>query len=137
MPEHVVQKVMDALNEREKTLKNARVLVVGLAYKRDIDDVRESPSLELLKILKEKGANVDFHDPYIHEIPKTRKYSELAGIKNVALTPETVGLYDAVLIATDHSQIDYGMLAKAASLIVDTRNAMAAVADGRMNIVKA
>ncbi|HDY86690.1 MAG TPA: nucleotide sugar dehydrogenase, partial [bacterium] len=107
MPLYVVQVLMDALNERGKALKNSRILVIGLAYKKDVDDLRESPSLKLLEILLSKGAVADFHDPYIPSVRKTRDYMMLAGKKSVELTPETIQHYDAALISTDHTSVSY------------------------------
>jgi UDP-N-acetyl-D-glucosamine dehydrogenase len=108
MPEIVVERVQDALNDRLQPLKGARVLVVGVAYKRDIDDIRESPALDVIELLSRKGARVDYHDPYV---PTLR-----------------IGDYDAVVILTDHSAIDYGRLVQESRLVVDTRNATRAVA---------
>ena len=112
MPRHVVHKLGDALNARQRrALNGARILLVGLAYKKNVDDPRESPSFTLLELLTEKGAEVDYHDPYIARIPSMRDYPQYAGKPSVALTPETVADYDAVLIATDHDEVDYATLA--------------------------
>ena len=135
MPEYVVQRTADALNERRKSLKGSKVLVLGLAYKPDIDDVRESPSLELIEMLKHKGAKVDYNDPYIPQTHKQREYN--LQMKSKPLTAKTVGSYDAVLIATNHSDYDYAWIVKNAKLVVDTRNATAGVRAGRSKIVKA
>lgn len=137
MPSYVVQKLMDALNERGKALKGARVLLLGLAYKKDIDDLRESPSLKLFEILEKKGAKTDYHDPFLPKIKKTRDYPFLAGRESVELTPESMAAYDAILISTDHSAIDYAELVAHAQLVVDTRNATKDVPGGREKIVKA
>ncbi len=137
MPAYVIQKLMDALNEQEKAIKNSSVLIIGLAYKKDVDDIRESPSLKLLEILFEKGAKPDYYDPFIPHIKKTRKYPMLEGLKSVNLTPETIKKYDAILISTDHSSIDYNELVKHAKLIIDTRNATKNVKQGRNKIFKA
>lgn len=137
MPLYVVQVLMDALNEHGKALKNSRILVIGLAYKKDIDDLRESPSLKLLEILLSKGADADFHDPYIPSVRKTRDYMMLAGKESVDLTPETIQHYDAALISTDHTSIDYDELVEYSQLIIDTRNATKDVKNGRNKIVKA
>ena len=98
-------------------------LLCGLAYKADIDDMRESPSLELIHILKEYGANVDYHDPYIPVVPQTREHPEFAGMKSVEISPENLKSYDAVLIATKHSNVDYRALCENVELVVDSRNA--------------
>ncbi|UCD49528.1 MAG: nucleotide sugar dehydrogenase [Phycisphaerales bacterium] len=135
MPEYVVQRTADALNDRRKSLKGSRILVLGLAYKPDIDDVRESPSLELIELLKAKGAKVDYNDPYILQTHKQREYN--LKMKSKPLTPRMLGSYDAVLIATNHSDYDYPAVVKHAQLVIDTRNATAAVRAGRKKIVKA
>lgn len=122
MPYWVVQKLIDALNERGKSLKGSKILILGVAYKKDVDDMRESPSLKLMEILFSKGAHVDYHDPYIPVMPKTREYHY--EMKSVELTPEVLKKYDAVLIATDHSCFDYDMILAHAQLVVDTRNAI-------------
>ncbi len=137
MPDYVVHKLMDALNERGKALNGSRILIIGLAYKKDVGDYRESPSLKLFEILLEKGAHVDFNDPYIHRIGKTRAYRELEGKESVDLTPESITSYDAVLIATDHSSIDYEALVRDSKLVVDTRNVTKNIREGREKIVKA
>ena len=132
MPYYVIQKVGEALNARAKSIKNSRVLVLGIAYKKDVDDMRESPSLKLIKLLLENGAVVDYHDPFIPVMPKTRHYS--FPMQSVPLTEESVGRYDCVLIATDHSLLDYAMIERSARLIVDTRNAIKGKTD---KVVKA
>jgi UDP-N-acetyl-D-glucosamine dehydrogenase len=137
MPEYVVQQLIKALNERGKALKNSPILVIGLSYKKDIDDIRESPSLELLELLKEAGASAAYHDPYVPHMKNTRKYKGLGGLQSVALTPQEIREYDGVIISTDHSSIDYEELVENAQLVIDTRNATKNVANGRQNIVKA
>ncbi|MBI5102205.1 MAG: nucleotide sugar dehydrogenase [Nitrospirae bacterium] len=126
MPYYVVQKTVDALNERGKSIKKSRVLILGIAYKKDVDDMRESPSLKLIELFRKKGALVDYNDPLIPEMPRTRHYN--FRMKSVRLTNKTVGGYDAVVIATDHSDYDYEFLRKNAKLIIDTRNAVSAPA---------
>ena len=135
MPRYVVQRVADALNERRQSLKGSRVLVLGLAYKPDIDDVRESPSLELIELLRHKGAKVDYNDPYIPQTHKQREYDLRMTSKK--LTAKMLGSYDVVLISTNHSDYDYPWIVKNARLVVDTRNATANVRSGRSKIVKA
>jgi UDP-N-acetyl-D-glucosamine dehydrogenase len=120
MPYYVVQKVIEALNQRGKPIKGAKILILGLAYKKDVDDARESPSLVLIELLKEKGAEVDYNDPYIPKPPKMRKYR--LDRCSVELTEENLKKYDCVVIATDHSYYDPDFLLKHANLIVDTRN---------------
>ncbi|NLH41168.1 MAG: nucleotide sugar dehydrogenase [Planctomycetes bacterium] len=135
MPHYVVERVADALNDRRKSLKGSRVLLLGLAYKPDIDDVRESPSLELIELLKAKGAKVDYNDPYIPHTHKQREYDLQMTSKK--LTAKMLASYDCVLISTNHSDYDYDWIVKNAQLVVDTRNATAKVRGGRSKIVKA
>jgi len=135
MPHYVVHKVMEALNGKKKSLNGSRVLVLGLAYKPDIDDVRESPSLELIELLKAAGAKVDYNDPYLPQTHKMREYD--LKMKSVPLTAAKVKSYDCVLISTNHSDYDYPWIVKNAKLVVDTRNATANVRSGRSKIVKA
>jgi len=135
MPYYVVERVMDALNDRKKSLNGSKVLVLGLAYKKDIDDVRESPSLELIELLKEKGAKVDYNDPYISKTHKQRDYD--LKMKSKPISAAMLKRYDAVLIATAHSDYDYKFIVGNAKLVVDTRNATKDVRRGRSKIVKA
>jgi len=135
MPHYVVHRVADALNERRKSIKGSRVLILGLAYKPDIDDVRESPSLELVELLRHKGARVDYNDPYIPQTHKQREYD--LRLRSKKLTAKMLAGYDVVLIATNHSEYDYAWIVKNAQLVVDTRNATAGVRAGRSKIVKA
>ena len=121
MPLYVVRKTMDALNERKKSVKGAKILILGVAYKKDVDDMRESPSLKLIELFREKGALVDYNDPHIPELPRTRKYQ--FNMKSVKITNESLATYDAVVIATDHSSYDYQMLVESSSLVIDTHNA--------------
>jgi UDP-N-acetyl-D-glucosamine dehydrogenase len=135
MPRYVITRLMEALNERGKALKGAKVLVLGLAYKKDIDDVRESPSLELIEILKHKGAKVDYNDPHVPATHKMREHD--LKMSSRKLTPAMLAGYDAVLISTDHSSYDYPFIVDHAKLVIDTRNATAKVKRGRKKIVKA
>ncbi len=137
MPDYVMERLANALNKQGKPLKGSRVLVLGLSYKKDVDDIRESPSLALLKRLLEKEADADYHDPFVESIKQTREYGSLAGMKSVPLSPESIGRYDAVLISTAHSSIDYHELVANARLVVDTRNATKDVTEGRDKIVMA
>jgi UDP-N-acetyl-D-glucosamine dehydrogenase len=114
-----VGKLSDALNERGKPVRGARVLVLGVAYKRDVDDMRESPAVELMSLLMERGARVDYSDPHVPVFPRMRKYAFEA--ESVALSPEVLAGYDVVLIATDHDAFDYDMVLQHAKLVVDTR----------------
>ena len=119
MPYFVIGQIADALNERSKSIKGSRILVLGLAYKRDIDDLRESPSLTIIELLRNKGAIVAYNDPYFATVGRGRHYD-----LNMTCTPlDNLGQYDAVVIVTDHSSYDYRALAEQSQLLVDTRNA--------------
>ncbi|MEJ1117719.1 nucleotide sugar dehydrogenase [Phyllobacterium sp. CCNWLW109] len=123
MPRYVISKLSEALDIREgKALSRSRILIIGLAYKKNVPDIRESPSLRLMEIIHERGGTADYHDPYVAEIPTTREYMALKGRQSIDLTKETVQSYDAVLISTDHDCIDYASIAAWSPLIVDTRN---------------
>ncbi len=135
MPAYVIARTMDALNDRKKSLKGSKVLVLGLAYKEDIDDVRETPSLELIELLREKGAKVDYNDPYIPKTHKMREYD--LKMKSKPLSAKMIQSYDVVLISTAHSDYDYKWIVKNAQLVVDTRNATKDVKTGRKKIFKA
>lgn len=125
MPRYVVSNLSSALNAQTgKGLKGSRVLMLGVAYKADVDDLRESPSLTLIDLIEAQGATCDFHDPHIPVVPQTREHANLSGRKSVPLDPATLAGYDAVLIATDHDAVDYALVAAHAKLIVDTRNAL-------------
>jgi UDP-N-acetyl-D-glucosamine dehydrogenase len=124
MPEHVVTRVSEALNMVKKPLNGSRVLVIGLAYKADVDDDRESPSYVLMELLKRRGAEVSYYDPFVPVIKLTREHPQWAGTQSVEWSRETIAAFDCVLIATAHTCIDYRRLAEWASFIVDTRNAM-------------
>jgi UDP-N-acetyl-D-glucosamine dehydrogenase len=136
MPHHVVERVAEALNERGQPVRGAKVLIIGLAYKADIDDTRESPSFELIELLRQRGAVVDYHDPHVPTALPVRKHE--LGMTSINLNPDAVAGYDAVLISTAHRSVDYSTLAAHARLVVDTRNALAAFA-GQMGdrLVKA
>jgi UDP-N-acetyl-D-glucosamine dehydrogenase len=137
MPEWVIHKTMEALNDKGKALKNSKILVLGLAYKKDIDDDRESPSYELIELLRQRGAKVSYNDPHCPVIGMKREFPHLSGMKSVPLTPKKLEGFDAVLISTDHSAYDYKEIVKHASLVIDTRNATKGVKTGRGKIVKA
>jgi len=126
MPHYVVQRLREALDQATgRGLNGAHVLMIGVAYKKNVDDMRESPSLRLLELLESHGAEVNYHDPYIPVIPATREHAELAGRHSVALDPKTIAAHDVVLVATDHDGIDWKDLVSHSRLIVDTRNACA------------
>jgi UDP-N-acetyl-D-glucosamine dehydrogenase len=138
MPRHVVDRLARALDERSRRgLSGARILLIGLAYKKNVDDTRESPSLKLIELMEARGARVEFHDPYVAAIPATREHPELAGRRSVALDAETLAQFDAVLIATDHDAVDYALIAKHAKLTIDTRNACGRAGLRGETIVKA
>jgi len=122
MPKYVVGKVSEALNNKKLALNGSRVLILGLAYKADVDDIRESPTFVLMGLLEEKGATVDYHDPYVPEIPRTREHLEYAGRKSVDWTHECIAAYDCILVATAHKSVNYRQLAEWCGCIVDTRN---------------
>jgi UDP-N-acetyl-D-glucosamine dehydrogenase len=125
MPEYVVHRVAEALNTRRKAINGSRILLIGLAYKADVDDERESPSYVLMDLLHQRGADVAYHDPYVPVIKPTREHPHWAGTKSVSWDRKTLASFDVVLIATKHSNLNYIDLAECASCIVDTRNAMA------------
>jgi UDP-N-acetyl-D-glucosamine dehydrogenase len=123
MPRYVMEKLIHALSSaKQKSVSGARILLVGIAYKKNINDMRESPSLVLMEELERLGAQVAFHDPHVPVIPMTREHAALAGRHSVDLGPGVAGGFDVVLIATDHDSVDYGQLVRDASLVVDTRN---------------
>jgi UDP-N-acetyl-D-glucosamine dehydrogenase len=127
MPEYVVHRVADALNDRSKAVKGSKVLILGLAYKPNVDDDRESPSYVLMDLLKERGAAVAYHDPYVPVIRPTREHPHWVGTPSVPWNRETIQGFDAVLLATNHQSVNYQELAEWAPCIIDTRNAMGAV----------
>ncbi|MBC8471802.1 MAG: nucleotide sugar dehydrogenase [Planctomycetes bacterium] len=135
MPRYVIAKTTEALNEHRKSLKGSKVLVLGLAYKKDIDDLRESPSIELIELLREKGAKVDYNDPYIPRTHKQRQHD--LKMTSRKLSAQMLSSYDVVLISTDHSDYDYQWIVKNAKLVVDTRNATAAVGPAGKKVIKA
>jgi UDP-N-acetyl-D-glucosamine dehydrogenase len=132
MPHWVVGKVTDALNQRGKAVMSSRILVLGIAYKKDVEDMRESPSVELMEILRDKGAVVDYADPHVPSFPRMREH--YFDLKSVELNPQTIASYDVVLLATAHSAFDYELIRQYASLIVDTRGVYLAPLP---NVVKA
>jgi UDP-N-acetyl-D-glucosamine dehydrogenase len=135
MPDYVVSRVTLALNERGKAVKGARVLLLGLAYKPDVDDVRESPSFELIEKLEHLGAHVDYNDPLVPKTHRMRRYD--LQMSSVPLNSRTLQDYDCVLIATNHSSYDWQMIADHAKLIVDTRGVMRRVTGNKDHIISA
>lgn len=138
MPEHVINELVVALDAKSgRGLNGSNILVVGLAYKKNVSDTRESPALRIIELLQIRGAKVDYHDPFVPEIPMTREHPELAGRQSIAWELGGISGYDAVLIATDHDGVDYCGLASAAKLVVDTRNACARAGANLSNVVAA
>ncbi len=138
MPLYVVRVLSDALDQRFKRgLNGTRILLLGVAYKKNVDDIRESPAFRLIELLQERGAAVDFYDPFVPVLPSTREHASLAGMKGVKWRPADFKRYDAALICTDHDAVDYGAVVKNARLVVDTRNATRGVKTGRGKIVQA
>ncbi len=138
MPYHVVGQLAQHLDRvAGKGLVGARILVIGIAYKKNVEDLRESPSLKLIEIMEKRGAHVEFHDSYIPVVTPTREHPEMSGRKSVPLTAEEISSYDAVLIATDHDDVDYPFLVAHARLVVDTRNACARAGTVSDKVVKA
>lgn len=119
MPQWVINKVADALNDRARSIKNSKVLVLGIAYKKDVDDMRESPSVKLMELLRDKGADVSYSDPHVPVFPKMREHH--FDLKSEKISAETIASYDVVLLATNHKAFDYELIQKNAKLIVDTR----------------
>lgn len=132
MPEYVVGKVTRALNDRFKSLKGSRLLVLGIAYKKNVDDMRESPAVEVMELLRAAGAEVAYSDPHVPVFPKMREHH--FDLASVALTPQAVASYDAVVLTTDHAKFDYEMVRTHAQVIIDSRGVYRTAAD---NIVKA
>jgi UDP-N-acetyl-D-glucosamine dehydrogenase len=132
MPDWVIQKVVDALNEQKKSLKDSKILVLGLAYKKNVDDMRESPTIKLIEILINKGAKVSYADPFI-PIYKDNHNPNIQ-LQGIELTPEAIKEYDLLLIATNHDDFDYHMIQQNAKIIVDTRGVYL---DKKANVVKA
>ncbi len=135
MPEYVIAKVGEALNTKKKAINGSKILILGLAYKKDVDDIRESPSIELIEMLRTRGAKVDYNDPHVPRTPKQREHD--LGMTSRKHTEKMLASYDCVLIATNHSAYDYDWIVKHARLVVDTRNATAHVKTHRKKIVKA
>ena len=136
MPAHVVSKVAEALNDRGKPVRGSKILLLGMAYKKDIDDTRESPGLELLELLSHRGASVSYHDPFVPHLPAGGRHSHLHG-SSQPLTEALLLAQDCVLIVTDHTCFDWCWIMDHASLVVDTRNATRDVARHRDRIVLA
>ncbi len=136
MPQYVIHRVTEALNDRGKPVKGSKVCILGMAYKKDVDDPRESPSFELMELLAAHGAQLSYSDPFIPRLPKMRHHP-LPEMQSKELTPEFLSSQDCLLIATDHTAFDYERIVRHGKLVVDTRNATKNVAADRANVVKA
>jgi UDP-N-acetyl-D-glucosamine dehydrogenase len=136
MPQYVVNRLTEFLNEGRKPINGSRIAILGMAYKRDVDDPRESPSFELLTLLLARGAVLTYNDPHVPSLPKMRHYPDLPVLHSQELTPAYLAAQDCVLIATDHSAYDFAFIVRHSSLVVDTRNATRNVAEGREKIRK-
>jgi UDP-N-acetyl-D-glucosamine dehydrogenase len=134
MPYHVVDAISDSLNKHKKSINGAKLIVLGVAYKKDVDDLRESPSLKIMQLLQQRGAQLDYNDPYFPQLHKMRHYN-FENMKSVPLSPQTLGQYDAAIIATDHTSYDYHAIVDASRIVVDTRNATRRVTRNRNRIV--
>jgi UDP-N-acetyl-D-glucosamine dehydrogenase len=138
MPRHVVDELAKALDRRRgKALSRSRILIIGLAYKKNVPDIRESPSLRLIELIEEWGGKAEFHDPHVSEIPTTREHMAIKGRRSVELTEAALKDFDAVVVATDHDAIDYQTIADHALLILDTRNVFGRLGLARDTVVKA
>jgi UDP-N-acetyl-D-glucosamine dehydrogenase len=135
MPRHVVTRIREALDGAGRTVRGARILILGVAYKRDTADTRESPALEIISLLSRAGAEVSYHDPFVSRVGRTRRHR--VELESVALSAEVLERSHAAVIVTDHSCIDYGFVLRHAPLVVDTRNATRHVTGGRDRVVKA
>ena len=128
MTENIAHRVGKALNDDKKSIRESKILIIGLAYKKDIDDIRESPAIKIMDLLKYKGAKIDYHDPLVNEF---------RNLRSIDLTTQNIQKYDSLIITTDHSEIDYEMIGKHATLVVDTRNIMSSVKKPKSRIVMA
>jgi len=134
MPYHVVDAIGAALNNHKKSLKGAKLLILGVAYKKDVDDLRESPTLKIMQLLQQRGVEFDYNDPYFPQLHKMRHYN-YENMKSVPITPQSLASYDGVVIATDHTSYDYNAIVEGSKLVVDTRNATRRVLRNRDRIV--
>ena len=135
MPRYVITRVADALNDDGKALRGSKILIIGIAYKPNVDDIRESPAAEIIELLSDAGAEVSYHDPHMPRFPGMRKYS--INLDSQPLNQATLGSADAVVIVTNHDAVDYDVIGQHAQLVIDTRNAMEGVASPKARIIKA
>ncbi len=136
MPHYIVERIGSALNERSKSIRGSKILILGVAYKKDVDDVRESPALEIMESLQNHGAQLSYSDPYIPQLHKMRHY-DFSSMRSVSLNENVVKGQDLILITTDHSSVDYQWVVDNSLLVVDTRNATRSVTRGREKIIRA
>lgn len=137
MPTYVINRLAEFLNDAAKPIKGSKIALLGMAYKKDVDDPRESPSFELMKLLLARGANLTYNDPHVPELPKMRHYPDLPAMKSQPLTPEYLAAQDCVLIATDHTAYDANFIVQHSRFVLDTRNVTKNVTQGREKIRKA
>ncbi len=138
MPNYVIEVLESSLQAKfDKEIKGAKILIMGLAYKKNVDDTRESPAFVLLELLKARGATVAYFDPFVPSIPETRGYAAHAGQKSIDWSVEELAKYDAALICTDHDGINYEELVAKSKLVIDTRNATASINNKSGKIIKA
>ena len=137
MPRYVVGRLGEFLNDQMKPIKGSRICILGMAYKKDVDDPRESPSFELLELLMERGAILTYSDPHVPQLPRMRHYPHLPRMTSMELTPEFLSSQDCVLISTDHTAFNYNHIVQHARMVLDTRNATKNVVEGREKIYKA
>jgi UDP-N-acetyl-D-glucosamine dehydrogenase len=135
MPYYVVQKTGEVLNKFRKSINGSKIIILGLAYKKDVDDIRESPSLKLIELFEEMGAEVDYHDPYISKIPETRKHKFVK--ESIDITGNNLSNYDCLIIATDHSVFEPIFLVEHSKIIIDTRNFIKNNCNPYCNVFKA
>ena len=138
MPQRIVEKTIEALSERAgRAIRGARVLILGIAYKKNVDDPRESPAFKIIDLLEKRGAEVSFHDPMLAQIPPPREYAELAGRRSTSIDATNLAGFDVAIICTDHDAVDYAMLVEHCPLVIDTRNICARLGLSAANVVKA
>ena len=138
MPQRVVDRTIEALNQvTGRASKGARILILGIAYKKNVEDTRESPAFKIMELLEKRGATVSYYDPMVAEVPKSREHPEYAGRRSVALTESVVAGFDATVICTDHDEVDYRGLVEWSSLVIDTRNVCARLGVTRKHVIKA
>jgi UDP-N-acetyl-D-glucosamine dehydrogenase len=138
MPDYVVERAAEALDRASgKGLRRSEILLIGMAYKANVEDMRGSPALEIMERFEARGANVAYFDPWVPVIPKTREHGRLASRRSIELSAETTARFDLVVVVTDHRDVDYRLIADHAKLIVDTRNAFGRIGIAREHINKA